>query len=444
MTIADTGGTFLPDGSGVASSTTYKPTDHFICSDVFNANAGLPSTVYNPGGKAGTPCGSATFTSVFKGLDGTDLNGTWKIFLIDHSADGGETFSVSLNITAGGPTAADSTVSGTITDDQGTPVPGTVVNLSGSQNRKTITNAKGYYQFDQVETSGFYTVTPTRANYDFSPANQSFNQLGNHTNAAFTGSTSGNHRNPLDTPEYFVRQQYLDVLGREPDEGGFNYWTNEITGCGADSACVDRRRREVAASFFMATEFQDTGSYIYDMYQGALGRRPEFSEYSTDRRTVIGGPTLETQKATFADNFVQRAEFVQKYQGKTTGESFVDALLATVSQSAGVDLSGQRSELIAHYHAGASLNQSRSLVLQELADNTTLKNAEYHAAFVLTEYFSYLQRNPEPQGYDFWLNVLNHGDVGNYAGMVCSFVTSTEYQERFSPVVTHTNAECGN
>jgi hypothetical protein len=344
----------------------------------------------------------------------------------------------------GTPTAANGAVKGTISDNTGTPVAGTVVNLNGSQNRKTITNAKGYYQFDNVETNGFYTVTPSRANYSFGPATRSFSLIGNQTDATFTGSAVGDNLNPLDTPEYFVRQQYLDVLGREPDEGGFNYWSDEILHCGADPTCVDQRRRAVAASFFMAEEFQDTGSYIYDMYQGTLGRKPVYSEYMVDRRQVIGGPSLATQKAAFADGFVGLTEFVQKYQGNTTAESFVDALLQNVQQSSQLDLSSRRSALINQYNAGAGMTQSRSLVLRALADDAVLKQAEYNAAFVLTEYFGYLRRNPEPEGYTFWLNVLNHGDVGNYRGMVCSFITSTEYQQRFSSVVSHSNAECGN
>jgi hypothetical protein len=60
----------------------------------------------------------------------------------------------------------------------------------------------------------------------------------------------------------------------------------------------------------------------------------------------------------------------------------------------------------------------------------------------LIEYFGYLRRGAEPQGYAFWLNVLNSGSAGNYRGMVCSFVTSAEYQRRFGTVVTRTNAEC--
>ena len=43
------------------------------------------------------------------------------------------------------PTAASGTVSGTITDNNGTPVEGAVVRLSGEQTRKTITDAKGRY-----------------------------------------------------------------------------------------------------------------------------------------------------------------------------------------------------------------------------------------------------------------------------------------------------------
>jgi hypothetical protein len=341
------------------------------------------------------------------------------------------------------PTAENATVAGTITDEHGWAVAGAVVNLSGSQNRKTITNARGHYEFDDVAPTGFYVVTPSRTNYSFSPTSKSFSQLGNHTDAAFSASFNGDQANPLDTPEYFVRQQYLDVLGREPDEGGFNYWSNELSLCAGDSACLDRRRRDVAAAFFMAEEFQDTGSFIYDTYKAALGRRPVFVEYTADRKQVIGGPALESQKEAFAAAFVQRPEFTAKYQANTADVSFVDALLATVQQTSGIDLTNERAALINEYHTGANLNESRSHVLEALADNAALKKVEYNAAFVLTEYFSYLQRNPEPEGYNFWLNVVTNGDVGNYRGMVCSFITSTEYQQRFSSVVTHSNAECG-
>jgi hypothetical protein len=58
------------------------------------------------------------------------------------------------------------------------------------------------------------------------------------------------------------------------------------------------------------------------------------------------------------------------------------------------------------------------------------------------EYFGYLRRDPEQDGYLFWLNVLNNKTPGNYRGMVCSFLTSAEYQQRFSSVAPHSNREC--
>ena len=63
--------------------------------------------------------------------------------------------------------------------------------LSGNQNRKTITDANGNYRFDNVETNGFYTVAPSSANFSFSPAERSFSQLGNSTEATFTATSGG-------------------------------------------------------------------------------------------------------------------------------------------------------------------------------------------------------------------------------------------------------------
>jgi hypothetical protein len=170
-----------------------------------------------------------------------------------------------------------------------------------------------------------------------------------------------------------------------------------------------------------------------------------FGEYSFDRQQVVGVATLAAAKNAFAQNFVQRAEFLTKYQNATTAESFVEALIQNL-QSFGVDIAGERANLIALYNhsiEGAEPVASRAAVIRSLADNTTFKQSQYNQAFVLTEYFAYLRRDPDQSGYDFWLNVLSHDDLGNYRGMVCSFITSGEYQRRFSAVVSHSNGECG-
>jgi hypothetical protein len=67
-----------------------------------------------------------------------------------------------------------------------------------------------------------------------------------------------------------------------------------------------------------------------------------------------------------------------------------------------------------------------------------LYQQEFNKAFVLMEYFGYLQRNPNDapdgnfDGYNFWLNKLNQFN-GDYvkAEMVKAFISSSEYRSRF-------------
>jgi hypothetical protein len=58
------------------------------------------------------------------------------------------------------------------------------------------------------------------------------------------------------------------------------------------------------------------------------------------------------------------------------------------------------------------------------------------------QYFGYLRRDADTGGYDFWLNVLNNREPNNYRGMICSFITSIEYQERFGLFLRRSNADC--
>ena len=197
----------------------------------------------------------------------------------------------------------------------------------------------------------------------------------------------------------------------------------------------------MSAAFFMEQEFQRTGSFIYRLYKGSLGRQLSYAEFSADRGLEVEGPNLEATKAAIAKPFVLPPEFVAMYRDHSSAGSFVDAVLRTINSS-GVDLSDLRPELIEKYNSGANLNESRALVVRELAENTTFAQAVYNRSFVLMEYFGYLRRDPDAGGYAFWLNVIDNREPGNYRGMVCSFITSSEYQRRFSSVVTRSNADC--
>jgi hypothetical protein len=59
----------------------------------------------------------------------------------------------------------------------------------------------------------------------------------------------------VDAARFFVRQHYLDFLGREPDNDGWNFWTDQITQCGTNEGCRDRKQVDVSRAFYYSGEF---------------------------------------------------------------------------------------------------------------------------------------------------------------------------------------------
>ena len=84
--------------------------------------------------------------------------------------------------------------------------------------------------------------------------------------------------------------------------------------------------------------------------------------------------------------------------------------------------------------------ETRGSVLRKIAEKQNFSDAEKNRAFVLTQYFGYLRRNPDDlpdsdfAGFDFWLAKMNQfGGDYRAAEMVKAFITSDEYRHRFGP-----------
>jgi len=174
--------------------------------------------------------------------------------------------------------------------------------------------------------------------------------------------------------------------------------------------------------------------------------------FAQDRAQVLGGPNLAQEQLALSNAFVQRPGFIAKYPASlVTADQFVDAVLATMLNDLGVNLSAQRANLITLYNS-----QGRGGVIYRLADDNIQTNpinnrafidAEYNRAFVYTQYAGYLRRDSDIAGFLFWLGKVNSfplRDTTQQHAMVCSFITSAEYQQRLSPVVTHSNNECSH
>ena len=341
------------------------------------------------------------------------------------------------------PTAGQATISGSITSQDGSPLAGVTINLNGNlngpQSRKTITDSFGNYHFDNLDPVNVYTITPARMNYHFNPASRSFSLLGIKTEAVFTAAADGSIvGNAIDGPDYFVRQHYLDFLGREPDEAGFNFWSGQIASCGSDAPCIEEKRINVSAAYFLSIEFQQTGGLVDGLYRAGFGRRPLYAEFIADsgdmaRNVIVGSLDWEQQLAAnrqaFVDAFVQRPDFRAAYDS-LSNDAYVDSLI----NHTGVSFNqSERSELVSDLLRGlASGTLTRAGVLLRIAADERFVTSKRNEAFVMMEYFGYLRRDPDETGFQFWLNKLNEFD-GNFerAEMVKAFLVSSEYRGRF-------------
>jgi alpha-tubulin suppressor-like RCC1 family protein len=249
--------------------------------------------------------------------------------------------------------------------------------------------------------------------------------------------------NVIDDSRNFVKQHYLDFLNRNPDQSGWDFWTAKITQCGLDAACIDSQRIGVSAAFFIELEFQQTGYVVYRFYRAAYGTRSgapsraniTFAQFLPDRAQLVGGAGLPQNTINLANAFVARPEFKTAYPDTLTNAQFVNQLFDTAS------LAPYTTERQQQIDAMSNNAKTRAQVLLDVIEIGEFKTREYNPAFVLMQYFGYLRRNPDQGGYDFWLNVLN-AQPNNFRGMVCSFLTSTEYQQRFGTAVTRSNQDC--
>ena len=247
------------------------------------------------------------------------------------------------------------------------------------------------------------------------------------------------NKSPIDDTYYFVRQHYVDFLNREPDLEGLAFWVNQIESCGSDERCREVRRINVSAAFYLSTEFQEIGSFIYRFellnpgdanYGGFLGIIRGMQEIG--RGIIVGQPGWQEQLASNKLAFVQRYynddRLVLSY-GRTD-EEWVDLLFQYVNTYGGVTLpETQRVALVNGLETGT---ETRPTVFIRVLDDEQFKAALFNQVFVLMQYYGYLRRDPDDDGYGFWLNKLNvfNGDY-QAAEMVKAFITSPEYRERF-------------
>ena len=218
-------------------------------------------------------------------------------------------------------------------------------------------------------------------------------------NQANTGSASSVGAG-AEWMEPWIRALYVDLLGREADQGGIDFWSSRLAS--------DMTKGDVAFAF--ATTDEWLGVVVDDLYFSILGRGPDASGRAFwISQLRAGRPTSEV-----VSSFFSSPEYFVSVGG--TNPKFVDALYAAVlarpSEADGRDFWIQRLD------AGEPRGTLSSLVFTSY---------ESGGRRVDSLYDKLLNRDPDSSGRDYWATFLTTGDEINLAALL---VGSEEYQAR--------------
>ncbi|HKS26679.1 MAG TPA: DUF4214 domain-containing protein [Pyrinomonadaceae bacterium] len=236
--------------------------------------------------------------------------------------------------------------------------------------------------------------------------------------------------NEIDEDEFFVRQQYLDVLSREPDTAGLRNWVGTLKNCPKVNNEQERLnprcdRAHVATGFLQSSEFS-INYFIYYFYRAVMGRVPTSKELSEDRQRLAGVPLPEQEagmKRELVTNWMSRADFKEMYDG-LSDEEFVDRLVST----SGVSVAN-RGELVDALRGG---RKGRADVLREFLESRAVYEKFNNAGFVFMQYDRLLRREPDEAGQQEWVKLLEQ--TGDYRRVTDSFINGAEYRRRFRQI----------
>jgi hypothetical protein len=187
--------------------------------------------------------------------------------------------------------------------------------------------------------------------------------------------------NPIDDPDFFVRQLYRDFTGTEPTKETIAPEVEKLRKCNrADESCS---KDEVALRLFIATGFYERGFLILQMYQAGLGRLPHYDEFN---------------------------KAMMRFSVYVENESSHDA--------------------IAHMFADftAANKQVSEDNLWKAVGSDEFVHGLQNRSFVALHYFAFLRRDPDEVGLRSWTDLLTRR--GDPATVTDGFITSAEYRVR--------------
>lgn len=217
--------------------------------------------------------------------------------------------------------------------------------------------------------------------------------------------------NPFWNPEYFVLQQYADILDREPREEEFR-------------TAVDALRQgrktdaQVVSELIESDGFLGAIAPVTRLYLAYFGRWPDDPGLSYWLEVNRGGYGL----ASISTEFANSPEFANTY-GDLDDGAFVDLVYLNVLRRT-PDPSGR-----AYWMDQLDDGMTRGQLMLAFSESLEYRNATNPRIAVRAAYKGLLNREPDPSGWDYWESHYQVG--GSLDALAHSFLTGDEYARRF-------------
>ena len=196
-----------------------------------------------------------------------------------------------------------------------------------------------------------------------------------------------------------VRALYESILGRDPDLGGYGFWT----GAGANALGY------MADDFLTSPEAFNTDFAVIAAYQAASGAPPTFARFAAAVAAVrTGNQTVEGlfgsliagnagySAATLYQNLLNRAPtFTEVLAYQSGAAAAFDAIVGFPAANTPV---------------GAANNEFQST--GTFANHVTSAGDHTNALYIYMLYFTILDRDPDQGGLAFWEGIANGGGAG--------------------------------
>ena len=215
----------------------------------------------------------------------------------------------------------------------------------------------------------------------------------------------------------FIQQIYRDLLGREADTGGFDFWRSQLT-----SGVISRT--DLIAAYLDSPEFQSQEGAIARLYHAAFDRMPDATGFAYWVQQIQQGASLETISASFLGSLEWAKLAV------ASDAAFVDHLYHTVLRR-DPDAASQ-----AFWEGQLAHGVSRASVL--LSFTESLENRAALASKVAVDmlYLGLLDREGDAQVYNDWVSALESG-AQTRDQVIDTFLNSQEFHDRvLQPDVT--------